>query len=81
MIQPLGKRILVEAIKEEKKQGIIITTDTAPQKFKVTAIGDEVKKVNVGDTLFLGSFATSEFTLDGIKHILVNEENIIAKVI
>lgn len=80
MIQPLGKRILIEPIVEERKQGIILVKDESPQKFKVLAIGDDVKKVSVNDEIIIASFTTSEFTLNGQKNIFINEDNIIAKV-
>lgn len=80
MIQPLGKRILIEPIIKEKKEGILILKEEEPQKFKVLAIGDDVKKVSINDSIIIGSFTTSEFTLDGKKNIFINEDNIIAKV-
>ena len=81
MLQPLDKRIIVKAIIPEKKSSVIITKDETPLSFEVLAIGDEVKKVNVGDKILLASFSTSEVTYEGIKYTIVNETNIIAKVV
>ncbi len=80
MIQPLGKRILIEAIIEEKKVSFLILKDDAPKKFKVLAIGEEVKKVNIGDTIIIGAFTTSEFKYEDQTYTFMQEENVIAKV-
>ena len=81
MLQPLGKRILIEPIAPTEKKSIIIVKDESPQTFKVVAVGDEVTKVNTSDTIFIASMSTSEFTFEGIKHILIHQDNIIAKVV
>ncbi len=81
MLQPLAKRILIKPIESQKKQSVLILKDQTPQTFKVIAIGDEVKKVNIDDTIFLASYSTSEITFEGETFTLVNEDNIIAKVI
>lgn len=80
MLQPLDKRIIIKPIIAEKKASIIITKDEAPQTFQVMAIGDDVKKVNIGDTVLIASFSTSEIKYEGETYTLVNETNIIAKV-
>jgi len=81
MLQPLDKRIIVKPILPEKKVCVIITKDESPQSFEVIAIGDEVTKVNIGDRILIAAFSTSEINFEGEKHIVVNETNIIAKVI
>lgn len=81
MLQPLGKRILIQPITHEEKKSILIIKEEIPQTFKVIAIGDEVKKVKVDDTIFISSFSTSEFKLNNEKYTLVQEDNIIAKVV
>lgn len=81
MLQPLDKRIIVTAIIPEKKASVIITKDEAPQSFKVVAIGEDVKKVNIGDIILIAAFSTSEVTYEGTKYTIVNETNIIAKVV
>lgn len=82
MLQPLDKRIIVVPITPEaKKTSVLILKDEAPQSFEVIAIGDDVKKVNIGDKILIASFSTSEVTYEGIKYIIVNESNIIAKVV
>jgi len=80
MLQPLDKRIIVKPIIPPKKESIIIVKDESPQSFQVVAIGDDVKKVNIGDKILIASFSTSEVTYEGEKYIIVNESNIIAKI-
>lgn len=80
MLQPLDKRIIIKPIVSEKKTSIIITKDEAPQAFQVIAIGDDVKKISVGDVILIASFSTSEIKYEGETYTLVNESNIIAKV-
>lgn len=80
MIQPLGKRVVIEPVEEPSKPGILIMPNDSPQKFKVLAIGDEVKKVAINDEIIIASFTTSSFKLDGKNNVFVNEDNIIAKV-
>lgn len=81
MLQPLDKRIIIKPIPSTKKESIIITKDESPQSFQVVAIGDDVTKVNIGDKVLIASFSTSEVTYEGTKYTIVNETNIIAKVV
>ena len=81
MLQPLAKRIIVKPIEFQKKQGILLLKEKTPQTFKVVAIGDDVTKVQENDIIFLSSFSTSEIEFEGESFTLVNEENVIAKVI
>lgn len=81
MLQPLGKRILIKPIIPEKKNSVLILKDETPVTFEVISIGDEVKKVQPGDRVFVGSYSTSEIKFEGETSLLVQEENIIAKVI
>ncbi len=81
MLQPLDKRIIIKPIAPPKKESVIIVKDDSPQSFEVVAIGDDVKKVNIGDKVLIAAFSTSEVTYEGIKYTIVNETNIIAKVV
>jgi len=81
MLQPLDKRIVIKPIIPQKKESVIIVKDESPQSFEVVAIGDEVKKVNVGDKVLIAAHSTSEVNYEGQKYIIVNETNIIAKVV
>ncbi len=81
MLQPLGKRILIQPIIEEKKSSVLIIKDETPQTFTVIAVGDDVKKVNIGDIIFIAAFSTAEIKFNNEKHLIVFEDNVIAKVV
>ena len=80
MLQPLGKRILIKPIVTEKKPSVLILKEESPLSFNVLSIGDDVKKVKVGDIILIASFSTSEIKYEGETYLLVQEDNIIAKV-
>lgn len=55
-IKPFGKRILLDFVVENK--GFVITDSVQlPEEAKVLAIGSEVTKIKVGDTLLLKGYA------------------------
>ncbi len=80
MLQPLGKRILITPIMPEKKESILIVPDQTPQTYKVIAIGDDVKKLNVNDVIFIAAHSTADIKYNDVKHQIVFEDNVIAKV-
>ena len=90
-IQPLHDRVLVKRIEEEEKtKGGIIIPDTAkekPQEGKVVAVGsgkvDEKGKhitmeVKENDRILFGKYSGNEITIDGVEHLIMREEDIIA---
>ncbi|NQT54819.1 MAG: co-chaperone GroES [Desulfobacteraceae bacterium] len=90
-IKPLGDRILVLGVEEGKKtKGGILIPDTAkekPQKGKVIAVGPgkvnekgkriplDVKK---GDRVLFGKYAGNEIKIDGVEHLIMREDDILA---
>jgi chaperonin GroES len=90
-VKPLQDRVLVARIEEEEKTaGGIIIPDTAkekPQEGKVIAVADgkldedgkriplEVKE---GDRVLFGKYAGNEITIDGVEHIILREDDILA---
>jgi chaperonin GroES len=90
-IKPLSDRILVEILEaEEKTKGGIILPDTAKQEKaegKVVAVGSgkrlengslqplEVKK---GDRVLFGKYSGDEIEVDGKKHKILEEKDILA---
>ena len=90
-IRPLGDKILVEVLEaEEKTKGGIILPDTAKEEKtegKVIAVGagktlesgklqsPEVKK---GDRVIFGKYAGDEILIDGKKHKVLKESEILA---
>jgi len=90
-IKPLGDRILVLGMEKEKKtKGGILIPDTAkekPQEGKVIAVGPgkanekgkpillDVKK---GDRVLFGKYAGNEIKIDGVEHLIMREDDILA---
>ncbi len=89
-IRPLGDRILVKRIEEEKKSsGGIIIPDTAkekPQEGRVIAVGSgrrlesgEIQPLDVmpGDRVLFAKYAGSDVTLDGEEHLILREDDVL----
>lgn len=90
-LKPLNDRVLVLRIEEdEKTTGGIIIPDTAkekPQEGKVVAVGpgklnDEGERVALevkeNDRILFGKYAGSEVKIDGVEHIIMREDDILA---
>jgi len=90
-VKPLGDRVLVKRLeeKEEKKGGIIIpdTAKEKPQEAEVIAVGPgkrgedgkyiapEVKK---GDKVLISKYGGTDVKIDGVEHVIVREDDILA---
>jgi chaperonin GroES len=90
---PLHDRVLVKRLEEkETVKGGIIIPDTAkekPQEAEVIAVGKgrvaedgktiplEVKK---GDKVLIGKFSGTEVTIADEEHVILREEEILAKI-
>ena len=90
-IKPLGDRILVLGVEREKKtKGGILIPDTAkekPQEGKVIAVGPgkvnekgkriplDVKK---GNRVLFVKYAGNEIKIDGVEHLIMREDDILA---
>ncbi len=90
-IRPLNDRVMVLRLEEEQKTvGGIIIPDTAkekPQEGKVIAVGpgkvDEDGKrmgmdVKAGDRILFGKYSGNEIKVDGVDHLIMREEDILA---
>jgi chaperonin GroES len=90
-VKPLNDRVLVLRIgEEEKTSGGIIIPDTAkekPQEGKVIAVGpgkvnDEGKKITLdvkaGDKVLFGKYSGNEIRIDGVEHLIMREDDILA---
>jgi chaperonin GroES len=91
-VTPLYDRVLLKRLEEQEvKKGGIIIPDTAkekPQEAEVIAVGKgrmsedgkvtplEVKK---GDRVLIGKYSGTEVTIDGVEHVILREEEILAK--
>ncbi len=89
-IRPLGDRILVLRIDEEEKtSGGIIIPDTAkekPQEGKIVAVGPgrmnekgerNALDVKAGDRVLFGKYAGNEIKIDGVEHLIMQEDDIL----
>jgi chaperonin GroES len=89
-IRPLGERIFIKRMSEEKKTtGGIIIPDTAkekPMQGKVIAVGagkmDEDGKripldVKKGDNVLFSKYAGTEIKIEGEDHLIVREDDIL----
>ncbi|MGB2762894.1 MAG: co-chaperone GroES [Candidatus Aminicenantaceae bacterium] len=91
---PLHDRVLLKRLEEEQevKKGGIIIPDTAkekPQEAEVIEVGKgrvsedgkvvplDVKK---GDKVLIGKFSGTEVMIGDVEHIIVREEEILAKI-
>ena len=90
-IRPLNDRVLVLRVDEEEKtSGGIIIPDTAkekPQEGKIVAVGIgrlnekgervplDVKK---NDRVLFGKYSGNEIKLDGVEHLIMREDDILA---
>lgn len=85
-IKPLADRVLVKpAAAEEKTVSGIIIPDTAkekPLKGDVVAVGkgtkDEEMVVKQGDKVLYGKYAGTEIEIDGEKHLIMRQSDILA---
>jgi len=90
---PLHDRVLLKRLEEQEiKKGGIIIPDTAkekPQEAKVIEVGkgrvtEEGKviplDVKKGDKVLIGKFSGTEVTIGDVEHIIVREEEILAKI-
>jgi len=90
---PLHDRVLVKRLEaEDTTKGGIIIPDTAkekPQEAKVIAVGkgrvDEEGKVvpldvKKGDKVLIGKFSGTEVMIEDEEHVILREEEILAKI-
>jgi len=90
-IRPLHDRVVIKRIAEEEKtKGGIIIPDTAKEKpveGEVVAVGNgaigqdgKVRTLDVkkGDRVLFGKYSGNEIKLDGIEHIIMREDDILA---
>lgn len=78
----LGTRVLLEIIeKEEIKDGIVLPDSVEKNReYKVVGMGDLVEEVEIGDFVLLEKYTGTEISKDGIKYLIIEEEEILAKI-
>ncbi len=90
-IKPLGDRVLIEPLREEKRKGGIILPDTVekerPEKGKIIAVGpgkidDNGKKIPMsvkkGDKILFTKYGPNEIKVDDKEYLIAREEDILA---
>ena len=90
-LKPLQDRVLVKRLEEEEvTKGGIIIPDTAkekPIKGEVVAVGPgkaseegKVVKLSVkkGDKVLFNKYAGTEIKIDGVEHLVMREDDILA---
>ena len=90
-VRPLADRVLVEVLEaEEKTKGGIILPDTAKEEKtegKVVAVGAgkvlesgkvQALEVKKGDRVLFGKYSGDDLMIDGVKHKIVKESEILA---
>jgi chaperonin GroES len=90
-VRPLHDRLIVRRIEEEEKTaGGIIIPDTAkekPQEGRVIAVGPgkvnedgEVTPLDVkkGDRVLFSKYAGTEIQLEGVEHLIIREDDVLA---
>ena len=90
-IRPLSDRIVVKRLdSEEKTKGGIIIPDTAKEKpleALVVAVGNgktlkngkvRALEVQAGDKVLIGKYTGNEVKLDGVEHVIINEDDVLA---
>jgi len=90
-VKPLGDKLLVEVLEaEEKTKGGIILPDTAKEEKtegKVISVGPgkllesgkiQPLEVKAGDRILFGKYAGDEILLDGKKHKILKESEVLA---
>lgn len=90
-LRPLADRVLIKRVDEETTtKGGIIIPDTAKEKpieAQVVAVGPgktlkdgtvRPLEVKVGDHVIIGKWSGTETKLDGVEHVIVREDDILA---
>jgi len=85
MIRPIGKRILIlpQNYEQEKvsSSGIVYGTEntnsTQTSKAEIVSVGDEVTKVNNGQTIYYESFAGHVISIEGKDFTIIEEINVL----
>lgn len=77
MIKPFRSLVLVKPLVEERRSGIVLTNDEAPEWGTVIAAGPKATEVLVGDKVRLKKYAMDEIKLDGETYLIGLEEYIL----
>lgn len=85
-IMPLGENVVVtpQEMDAMTKSGIVLP-ETAnkerPQIGTVTAVGDKVESLTVGDKVIFKKYGPTEFELNGTEYLILEEEDVLGKIV
>ncbi len=84
-IRPLGERVLIKQTKQEEitKSGIVLPDTASKEKpiiGEVTAVGDAIKEIKIGDKVIYEKYAGTEAKDNDDVYLLLEEKNVLAVV-
>lgn len=84
-IQPIGERVLIRPIKsEDRTAGGIYLPESAKEEKKegqIVSVGEVKGLLRVGDKVIYGGYSSEEIELNGVKHVIVELKDVVAKII
>ena len=85
IIKPLGKRVLIQEVKQEEvtKSGIVLPGTASKEKpitGEILALGNEVSEVKVGEKVIYEKYTGTEVKDGDIEYLLIDMKNILAVV-
>ena len=84
-IRPLGERVLIKQTKQEDttKSGIVLPDTASKEKpiiGEVTAIGEAIKEIKIGDKVIYEKYAGTEVKDNDDVYLLLEVKNVLAVV-
>jgi chaperonin GroES len=84
-IRPLGERVLIKQTKQEEttKSGIVLPDTASKEKpiiGEVTAIGEAIKEIKIGDKVIYEKYAGTEVKDNDDVYLLLEVKNVLAVV-
>jgi chaperonin GroES len=78
--QPLGKRVLVKRLEEANTtaSGIIIPDNATqkPSQGEVVAVSKEISEIKLSDKVIFGQFSGNEVSIEAVKYLVLDVEDI-----
>jgi chaperonin GroES len=85
-IEPLGPRVLIQPLEQETTtaSGIVLpeTAKEKPQQGIIKAVGTEddmTTDLAIGDKVLFPKYTGNEITVDGVKYLIMEEGDILAR--
>ncbi len=87
-LEPLGNRLIIKPVTEEKKKGKIIIPETAEEEkseqgeVKAVGRGRKVSQLGlkIGDRVIFKEYGPAEIELDEEKYLVADYDDILAKI-